>query len=47
VDRIDHPEAMITYREATAADALPIAHLHAESWRRNYRSSYRDAYLDG
>lgn len=35
------------YREATAEDADRIAHLHAESWRRAYRGSFSDAYLDG
>ena len=24
-----------------------IAHLHADSWRRNYRGAFSDAYLDG
>ena len=35
------------FREATAADALAVARLHAESWRTHYRGAYRDAYLDG
>jgi GNAT superfamily N-acetyltransferase len=35
------------YREATASDAQGIARLHAESWRRNYRGAYSDAFLDG
>lgn len=35
------------YREATPQDADRIAHLHAESWRRAYRGSFTDAYLDG
>jgi GNAT superfamily N-acetyltransferase len=35
------------FREATASDADRIAHLHAESWRRAYRGSYSDTYLDG
>jgi hypothetical protein len=35
------------YREATAHDVEPIAALHAESWRRNYRGAYLDAFLDG
>lgn len=35
------------YRIARPEDADRIAHLHAESWRRAYRGSYSDAYLDG
>jgi GNAT superfamily N-acetyltransferase len=35
------------YREATASDAHGIARLHAESWRRNYRGAFSDAFLDG
>jgi ribosomal protein S18 acetylase RimI-like enzyme len=34
-------------RIATARDVDAIAHLHAESWRRNYRGAYLDSYLDG
>ena len=34
-------------REATGADALAIAKLHADSWRAHYRGAYRDDYLDG
>lgn len=34
-------------REATAHDVETIAGLHADSWRRNYRGAYADAYLDG
>jgi ribosomal protein S18 acetylase RimI-like enzyme len=37
----------IVYRPATAQDADAIAGLHADSWRRNYRGAYADAYLDG
>jgi GNAT superfamily N-acetyltransferase len=37
----------ITYRPAVASDAEAIATLHADSWRRNYRGIYLDAYLDG
>ena len=37
----------VEYREATARDVKAIARLHADSWRRNYRGSYSDAYLDG
>ena len=35
------------YREATVADVRAIARVHAESWRRTYRGSYSDAFLDG
>jgi len=35
------------YREATASDVEAIAALHADSWQRNYRGAYSDAYLDG
>ncbi|HYV59733.1 MAG TPA: GNAT family N-acetyltransferase [Acidimicrobiia bacterium] len=35
------------YREATAEDVDAIAHLHADSWRRNYRGAFSDAFLDG
>jgi ribosomal protein S18 acetylase RimI-like enzyme len=37
----------ITYRAALAADATAVAALHADSWRRFYRGSYSDAFLDG
>jgi ribosomal protein S18 acetylase RimI-like enzyme len=33
-------------RDATARDAEVIAALHADSWRRNYRGAFPDAYLD-
>ena len=35
------------YRPATRADIEAIAALHADSWRRNYRGTYSDAFLDG
>ena len=35
------------FREATAHDVAAIAGLHADSWRRNYRGAYTDAFLDG
>ena len=38
---------MIDYRPATAEDAPGVAALHADSWRRHYRGSYPDDYLDG
>jgi ribosomal protein S18 acetylase RimI-like enzyme len=38
---------VIDYRPATAADAPGVAALHADSWRRHYRGSYPDDYLDG
>jgi ribosomal protein S18 acetylase RimI-like enzyme len=34
-------------RPATAHDSAAIALLHADSWRRNYRGAYSDAFLDG
>src|SRR4051794_16812075 len=34
-------------RDATADDATTVAALHADSWRRNYRGAFPDAYLDG
>lgn len=33
-------------REATSADAVAIATLHADSWRVAYRGALDDAYLD-
>jgi len=33
-------------REATAGDAVAIAHLHAESWRSAYRGIFSDDFLD-
>lgn len=38
---------MITYREATLADAEAIAQLHSLSWQQNYRGSFTDAFLNG
>jgi ribosomal protein S18 acetylase RimI-like enzyme len=35
------------FRPATAHDAATVAALHADSWRRNYRGAYTDAFLDG
>ncbi len=35
------------FRPADASDADAIGALHADSWRRHYRGSYTDAYLDG
>jgi ribosomal protein S18 acetylase RimI-like enzyme len=34
-------------REAGLGDAEAIAALHADSWMRNYRGAYSDAFLDG
>jgi GNAT superfamily N-acetyltransferase len=34
-------------RTATSADAVAVADLHADSWRRHYRGVYRAEYLDG
>jgi ribosomal protein S18 acetylase RimI-like enzyme len=39
--------ALVNCRAATPDDAVPIARLHADSWRRHYRGAYSDAYLDG
>ncbi len=39
--------ALLNCRAATPDDAVPIARLHADSWRRHYRGAYSDAYLDG
>lgn len=37
----------LRFRSAGAADAIAIAALHAESWRRHYRGAYSDSFLDG
>ncbi|MGA3146065.1 MAG: GNAT family N-acetyltransferase [Acidimicrobiales bacterium] len=37
----------VRIRGATFGDAEQIAALHADSWRRNYRGAYPDAFLDG
>jgi ribosomal protein S18 acetylase RimI-like enzyme len=37
----------VKYRVATPDDADGIAELHATSWRRTYRGSFPDAFLDG
>jgi len=34
-------------RTATSADAVAVAVLHADSWRRHYRGAYDNDYLDG
>lgn len=34
-------------RPAEGGDAVAIARLHAESWRRHYRGAYADRFLDG
>jgi len=34
------------FREATAGDAVAIAHLHAESWRSAYRGIFSGDFLD-
>jgi ribosomal protein S18 acetylase RimI-like enzyme len=39
--------AQTQFRVAVASDAVAIAELHAESWRRHYRGAYSDAFLDG
>lgn len=35
------------FRLAAPPDAEAVAALHADSWRRNYRGAYSDAFLDG
>jgi len=37
----------VRFRIAGAADAIAIAALHADSWRRHYRGVYSDGFLDG
>jgi GNAT superfamily N-acetyltransferase len=37
----------VRYRPAQPTDAEAIAALHADSWRRHYRGTYADAFLDG
>ena len=37
----------VQLRSAVATDVTAIAALHADSWRRHYRGSYRDEFLDG
>ncbi|HEY7631894.1 MAG TPA: GNAT family N-acetyltransferase [Thermoleophilaceae bacterium] len=39
--------AALTFRLASPADAVAVARLHADSWRRHYRGAFADAYLDG
>jgi len=43
---VTYPED-VRLRLAGVADAEAIAALHADSWRRNYRGAYSDAFLDG
>jgi ribosomal protein S18 acetylase RimI-like enzyme len=35
------------FRRAGPDDALAVANLHADSWRRHYRGAYSDDFLDG
>lgn len=37
---------MIDFRQATVEDCIPIARLHADSWKRTYRGILSDDYLD-
>ena len=37
----------VQFRLAAFSDAVAIAALHADSWRRHYRGAYSDAFLDG
>ncbi len=39
--------ADVSFRTARADDALAIAGLHADSWRRHYRGAFSDSFLDG
>jgi GNAT superfamily N-acetyltransferase len=34
-------------RTATSDDAVAVAALHADSWKRHYRGAYSNEYLDG
>ena len=40
------PDSLLL-RAAGPADALRVARLHADSWRRHYRGAYSDEFLDG
>jgi ribosomal protein S18 acetylase RimI-like enzyme len=40
-------DLLVEYRRASEQDIEPIAAIHADSWRRNYRGAYSDAFLDG
>ena len=37
----------LRFRLAVASDAEAVAAIHADSWRRHYRSAYSDEFLDG
>ena len=37
----------VQFRSARPSDARAISALHADSWRRHYRGTYADAFLDG
>lgn len=37
----------LVFRSAGVGDAEPVALLHADSWRRNYRGAFADSFLDG
>lgn len=37
---------MITYKQATETDSLIIARLHASSWKKHYRGSFDEYYLN-
>lgn len=37
----------VSYRRAVDSDAVAVAGLHADSWRRHYRGAYSDDFLDG
>ena len=42
-----HPVTDLRFRLARPADAVAVARLHADSWRRHYRGAYADAFLNG
>ena len=37
----------VRFRTASTEDAAPLAALHADSWRRNYRGAFSNSFLDG
>ena len=37
----------MSFRAAGPDDAVAVAALHTDSWRRHYRGAYSDAFLDG
>jgi GNAT superfamily N-acetyltransferase len=39
--------AGVAFRRARPEEAVSVARLHADSWRRHYRGAYADDFLDG